>query len=156
MYGGVRSIGSELPTADDTTKLNLYGVCVVETLPENATKLPRVASELRASDSPAYIVSLLRSAEKTPVESTVKAKTDATTPNAIRIMAVSSPVIPFCRSDRRIGPTVIYIPALNIASDWSCQLDTRMNPHSDLPVDPSTLVGHRLNEDRGDTQSSDG
>jgi hypothetical protein len=67
VYGGVRSIGSKLPTADDTTKLNLYGVCVDETLPENATRFPRVDIELRASDSPPYIMSLLRSTENTPV-----------------------------------------------------------------------------------------
>jgi hypothetical protein len=41
------------------------------------------------------MVSLPRSAEKMPVDRTVNANTDATTTNAIRMMAVSRPVTPF-------------------------------------------------------------
>ena len=62
----------------------------------SATTEPFSSNELRAPRSPAWIVSLPLSAEKMPVESTVKAKTDATTTNAIRMMAVSSPVTPSC------------------------------------------------------------
>ena len=51
-------------------------------------------TELLDSLRPAWMVSLPLSEEKIPVDSTVKAKTEATTTKAIRIMAVSRPVTP--------------------------------------------------------------
>ena len=41
------------------------------------------------------MVSLPRSDENTPVDRTVNANTEATTTKAIKMMAVSSPVMPF-------------------------------------------------------------
>ena len=55
---------------------------------------PFISRELRDFLRPAWIVSLPLSAEKIPVDRTVNANTEATTTNAIRIMAVSSPVTP--------------------------------------------------------------
>ena len=51
--------------------------------------------ELWASSRPAKMVSLPRSDENTPVDRTVSANTEATTTNAIGMMAVSRPVMPF-------------------------------------------------------------
>ncbi len=56
---------------------------------------PRGSIELLASSRPAKTVYLDSSEAKIPVERTVKAKTDATTTKAIRMSAVSRPVIPF-------------------------------------------------------------
>ncbi|MDP7226905.1 MAG: hypothetical protein QF909_17260 [SAR202 cluster bacterium] len=59
-----------------------------------ATTDPLISRELRAPFNPAWIVSLPRSAAKIPEDSTVNAKTEATTTNAIMMIAVSSPVTP--------------------------------------------------------------
>ncbi len=121
VYGGVRSIGSPA-TAFDTRKVTLNTVSVVLTLPVYAIRLPRGSSELWASARPAYTVSLLRSDEKIPVESTVNAKTEATTTNAIKMIAVSSPVMPFC------GPVLIF----NFRLPFD-QCGPRIPPRGSLP-----------------------
>ena len=65
-------------------------------------RLPRGSSVLCAFSMPEKTVSLLHSDEKIPVESTVNANTEATTPNAIRTIAVSRPVMLCWRSGRFI------------------------------------------------------
>ena len=58
--------------------------------------LPEGRKVLLVCCSPAKIVSLARSDENTPVLKIVNANTEATITNAIRMIAVSRPVIPRC------------------------------------------------------------
>jgi hypothetical protein len=70
----------------------------------------------RASWRPANTVSLPLSAENMPVESTVKANTEATTTKAMRIMAVSSPVTPLASA---IGPTIDgFFSPKGMVNEW--------------------------------------
>ena len=88
---------------------------------------PLISNVPRASDRPAFIVSLDLSLEKRPVDSAAKANTDDTTTKAISTMAVSSPVMPprlppgFRYGSHKVRCAVchcIYPPASHRFIDW--------------------------------------
>jgi hypothetical protein len=79
---------------------------------------------LFVSSIPAKMVYFDVSEVKIPVEITVNANTEATTTNAIRIIAVSNPVMPRCDDPR--------VTILNIRSGSSTKHGTRMGALSAL------------------------
>ena len=86
-------IGSP-PTALATVKIRLSIVPAVPVVAAVAMTLPLTSIEDCTSDRPAKMASLPRSVEKVPAERMVKAKTEATTTKAIKMIAVSKAVMP--------------------------------------------------------------